>query len=121
MPWSGKQDAELSSVDLPESNKRVLQGAIDYRVDVGAVSLNGISGTELHDKYDTGVRDLTSQRVMVLIKATGEAVSVQVWPCCMLLIADTSFCMCLCLTWPSPCTKLSDDTHTVHYRLVGWS
>ena len=77
MPWYHKQDAELSAVCLPESSKRVLQGAIDSRVDVGALeSLNG-SGPDLHHKYDTGVRDLTSQRLMVLIKASGDALSVQ--------------------------------------------
>lgn len=64
-----------SAPDLPEFNKRVLTGAVDSRVDVGALAANG---TDLKDEFGNGVPDLAKQRVMVLVKATGEALSVQV-------------------------------------------
>lgn len=93
--WYHKQDEGISAVDIPEAAKRVLQGAIDSRVDVGALSNNGTLGHSA-EKYDTGVRDLTSQRVMVLIKATGEALSVQVRPCwlSLLVVAHTRQTLC---------------------------
>lgn len=83
MPWYRQQDAPYSALDVSESNKRVLQGAIGSQADVEALSsMHAINGAELRDKdkNDTGLPDLTRQRVMVLVKATGEALSVQVQP-----------------------------------------
>jgi hypothetical protein len=80
------------------SGKRLLHGRMHSVVDVGASLCDTDSDRSSQHKILTGKPDLAEQRVMVLVKATGEAVSVLVpysahnnSPCspCMLYLGST--------------------------------
>jgi hypothetical protein len=81
MVWCREQDHDRISIGINSDDNCLLQGTMPAVVDLSTLQVNtGLACDDMPEKSDdqTGMPDLAKQRVMVLVKATGEAVSVLV-------------------------------------------